>query len=139
MTNQPGELAYTLLGPSGLRVSKLCLGTMTFGEEWGWGADKATSRAIFIRFVERGGNFIDTANNYTNGTSEGWLGEFIHRDRDRFVIGTKYSLSTRADDPNSGGNHRKSLVRSLEPSLRRLRTDYVDVYWLHVWGLDHAR
>jgi aryl-alcohol dehydrogenase-like predicted oxidoreductase len=106
---------------------------MTFGEEWGWGADKATSRAIFTRFVEHGGNFIDTANNYTKGTSESWLGEFIRGNRDRFVIGTKYSLSTRADDPNAGGNHRKNLVRSLEASLRRLRTDYVDLYWLHVW------
>ncbi len=122
-----------LLGSSGLRVSALCLGTMTFGQEWGWGADKAASRSIFTRFVERGGNFIDTANTYTNGTSETWLGEFIHDDRDRFVVGTKYSLSTRADDPNAGGNHRKSLVRALEGSLRRLRTDYVDVYWLHVW------
>jgi aryl-alcohol dehydrogenase-like predicted oxidoreductase len=133
MTTQPRELPYALLGSSGLRVSALCLGTMTFGEEWGWGADKATSRAIFTRFVEHGCNFIDTANNYTKGTSESWLGEFIRGNRDRFVIGTKYSLSTRADDPNAGGNHRKNLVRSLEASLRRLRTDYVDLYWLHVW------
>jgi aryl-alcohol dehydrogenase-like predicted oxidoreductase len=97
-----------------LRVSSLCLGTMTFGEKWGWGADKETSRAIFTRFAERGGNFLDTAKNYTNGTSERWLGEFIRGDRDCFVVGTKYSLATVADDPNAGGNHRKNLTRSIE-------------------------
>jgi aryl-alcohol dehydrogenase-like predicted oxidoreductase len=127
------QLPYTLLGTSGLRVSALCLGTMTFGEEWGWGADKTTSASIFSRFAERGGNFIDTANTYTNGTSESWVGEFIHAERERFVVGTKYSLTTRPDDPNAGGNHRKNLVQSLEASLRNLRTDYVDVYWLHIW------
>lgn len=127
------RLPYTLLGASGLRVSTLCLGTMTFGDEWGWGADKDTCAEIFTRFAERGGNFIDTANNYTNGTSEAWIGEFIRADRDRFVVGTKYSLTTRPDDPNAGGNHRKNLVRSLEQSLRNLQTDYIDVYWLHVW------
>jgi aryl-alcohol dehydrogenase-like predicted oxidoreductase len=126
-------LPYTFLGSSGLRVSALCLGTMTFGEEWGWGADKDTSGAIFTRFAECGGNFVDTANNYTGGTSERWVGEFVRADRDRFVIGTKYSLSTVADDPNAGGNHRKSMRRSIESSLRRLGTDHVDVLWLHVW------
>jgi aryl-alcohol dehydrogenase-like predicted oxidoreductase len=118
---------------TGLRVSTLCLGTMTFGQEWGWGADKQTSRAIFRRFVEAGGNFIDTANNYTGGTSEKWVGEFVAGSREQFVLGTKYSLSTNPDDPNAGGNHRKNLVQALDASLRRLGTDYIDIYWLHVW------
>lgn len=126
-------LPLKIFGRTGLRVSALCLGTMTFGEEWGWGADRKTSRQIFDRFAERGGNFIDTANNYTNGTSESLVGEFIASDREHFVLGTKYSLSTKRENPNAGGNRRKSLVQSLEASLRRLRTDYIDVYWLHVW------
>ena len=126
-------IPYTLLGATGLRVSTLCLGTMTFGQEWGWGADKPTSRAIFSRFLQAGGNFIDTANNYTGGTSEKWLGEFVAGNREQFVLGTKYSLSTNPDDPNAGGNHRKNLVQALDASLRRLGTEYIDIYWLHVW------
>lgn len=122
-----------LFGHTGLRVSALCLGAMTFGEERAWGADKSASRAVFERFAERGGNFIDTANNYMNGTSEEFLGEFLAGRREQFVLGTKYSLTLHPDDPNGGGNHRKSLVRNLEESLRRLRTDYIDVYWLHAW------
>jgi aryl-alcohol dehydrogenase-like predicted oxidoreductase len=117
---------------TGLRVSTLCLGTMTFGQEWGWGADKQTSRAIFRRFVEAGGNFIDTANNYTDGESERIVGAATAEDRDRWVIATKYTLTLDRVDPNAGGNHRKSLVRSLEQSLRNLRTDYVDLLWLHM-------
>jgi aryl-alcohol dehydrogenase-like predicted oxidoreductase len=97
------------------------------------GADKEACRAVFERFAERGGNFIDTANNYTGGTSEELVGEFVSSDREYFVLGTKYSLTTHPADPNGGGNHRKSMLRSLEASLRRLRTDYIDVYWLHVW------
>jgi aryl-alcohol dehydrogenase-like predicted oxidoreductase len=124
---------YRILGRSGLRVSELCLGTMTFGDDWGWGATREDSRRIFDAFVEAGGNFVDTANNYTNGTSEELVGEFTSEGRDRFVIATKYTLSLDADDPNAGGNHRKSLVRSLEQSLRRLRTDYVDLLWLHMY------
>jgi aryl-alcohol dehydrogenase-like predicted oxidoreductase len=124
---------YRILGRSGLRVSELCLGTMTFGSDWGWGADRDESRRIFDAFVAAGGNFIDTANNYTDGSSEEFIGEFVAEARDQFVLGTKYTLSIDADDPNAGGNHRKSLVRSLEQSLRRLRTDYVDLLWLHMY------
>lgn len=126
-------MRYKLLGRSGLRVSELCLGTMTFGEDWGWGASKEESRKIFDAYVEAGGNFIDTACNYTNGTSEKYVGEFVAPDRDHFVVATKYSLTTRRDDPNAGGNHRKNMTRSLEASLKRLNTDYVDLYWLHMW------
>ncbi len=126
-------MRYKLLGRSGLRVSEICLGTMTFGEEWGFGAPKEECRKIFEEFAEAGGNFLDTANMYTNGTSERILGEFLGRERDRFVLATKYTLSARADDPNASGNHRKNLVQSLEGSLVRLRTDYVDLLWLHAW------
>lgn len=126
-------MRYKLLGHSGLRVSEMCLGTMTFGEVWGWGASKEGSREIFDCFVDQGGNFIDTANNYTDGTSEQYVGDFIASDRDHFVVATKYTLSTRKDDPNGGGNHRKNMVQALEASLKRLRTDYIDLYWLHMW------
>src|SRR5687768_4732541 len=126
-------MRYKLLGRSGLRVSELCLGTMTFGDDWGWGAPKVESQKIFNRFAEAGGNFIDTSNNYTNGTSEKFLGEFTKADRDHFVLATKYSLNERGTDPNFGGNHRKNLFRSIEGSLRRLDTDYVDLLWLHMW------
>jgi aryl-alcohol dehydrogenase-like predicted oxidoreductase len=126
-------MRYKLLGRSGLRVSELALGTMTFGEEWGWGSSRAESQEVFKIYVEAGGNFIDTANRYTNGTSEKLVGEFIASDRQHFVLATKYSLSMRADDPNAGGNHRKNMVQALEASLRRLKTDYVDLYWLHAW------
>src|SRR6266496_3207352 len=126
-------MQYKLLGKSGLRVSELCLGTMTFGDDWGWGAPKNESRKIFDAFVDAGGNFIDTSNNYTNGTSEEFVGEFTQADRDHFVIATKYSLSERKNDPNFGGNHRKNMRRSVEGSLRRLGTDYIDLLWLHMW------
>lgn len=125
-----------LLGKSGLRVSELCLGTMTFGEDWGWGADKVTSRRIFERFAEAGGNFIDTSNNYTNGTSEQIVGECIQAERDRFVVATKYTLRLTTGNPNDtnlGGNSRKSMHRSVENSLRRLNTDYIDLLYLHMW------
>jgi aryl-alcohol dehydrogenase-like predicted oxidoreductase len=125
---------YKLLGKSGLRVSELCLGTMTFGEVWGWGASKEVSRQIFETFAEAGGNFIDTANHYTDGISEQYVGEFIGADRDYFVVGTKYTLSElERPDPNAGGNHRKNMVQTLEACLRRLKTDYVDLYWVHMW------
>lgn len=126
-------MRYKLFGKSGLRVSELALGTMTFGEDWGWGASKEVSQKIFDSFATAGGNFIDTAYNYTNGTSEKFVGEFIHKDRDHFVVATKYSLSMRKDDPNAGGNHRKNMFRSVEESLQRLNTDYIDLYWLHMW------
>ncbi len=126
-------MRYRLLGRTGLRVSELCLGAMTFGQEWGWGASREESRRIFDAFAEAGGNFIDTANRYTDGTSEKFVGEFISGERQRFVVATKYTLNTRPDDPNGGGNHRKNLVQSLEESLDRLGTDYIDLYWVHAW------
>src|SRR5512142_2581913 len=124
---------YRLLGKSGLRVSELCLGTMTFGEDWGWGAPKEESRKIFDLYVEAGGNFIDTSCNYTNGTSEKYVGEFTKADREHFVIATKYSLTERKEDPNFGGNHRKNMRRSVEGSLKRLATDHIDLLYLHMW------
>ena len=126
-------MKYQLLGKSGLRVSELCLGAMTFGEEWGWGASKEECHKIFNAYVDAGGNFIDTANKYTEGTSEKYIGEFISSDRDRFVLATKYTSNTRRGDPNAGGNHRKNMIQSLEASLKRLNTDYIDLYWVHAW------
>jgi aryl-alcohol dehydrogenase-like predicted oxidoreductase len=126
-------MRYTLLGRSGLRVSEVALGTMTFGEAWGWGASADECARMFEAFVEAGGNFVDTASNYTDGESESIVGALVEQDRERFVVATKYTLSGRHDDPNAGGNHRKNLVRTLEASLRRLRTDYVDLLWLHMW------
>jgi aryl-alcohol dehydrogenase-like predicted oxidoreductase len=126
-------MRYKLLGKSGLRVSELCLGTMTFGEDWGWGSSKDESRRVLDAFLEAGGNFIDTANFYTNGTSETLLGEFLKGDRDRAVLATKYTNAIPGTDPNAGGNQRKNMMRSVEASLKRLQTDYIDLYWLHVW------
>jgi aryl-alcohol dehydrogenase-like predicted oxidoreductase len=126
-------MGYRLFGRSGLRVSELALGTMTFGTDWGWGAGRDECRKMFDVYAEAGGNFVDTANNYTDGTSERIVGELVATDRDHFVLATKYSLSTRPDDPNAGGNHRKSLVRAVEASLERLGTDYLDLLWLHMW------
>ncbi len=126
-------MKYKLLGKSGLRVSELSLGTMTFGEEWGWGASKEESKKIFDAYVKAGGNFIDTANRYTEGTSEKYVGEFITSNRDYFILATKYSLYTNRDDPNASGNHRKNMKQSVEASLKRLNTDYIDLYWVHAW------
>jgi len=125
-------MRYRLLGPSGLRVSELALGTMTFGTDWGWGADEAECARIVERFGEAGGNFIDTASNYTDGSSERIVGALTRSDRDRWVLATKYTLSLDRSDPNAGGNQRKSLVRALERSLRSLGTDYVDLLWVHM-------
>ncbi|HEU5030914.1 MAG TPA: aldo/keto reductase [Spirillospora sp.] len=125
--------SYRTLGRSGLRVSPLALGTMTFGADWGWGADWDEARAIFDAYVGRGGNFVDTANAYTDGTSERMVGEFAQGRREELVIATKYAMPTRPGDPNSGGNSRKSMVRSVEESLSRLRTDYIDLLYLHMW------
>jgi len=124
---------YKLLGKSGLRVSELALGTMTFGEEWKWGASKEKSTKVFDAFANAGGNFIDTANRYTEGTSEKFVGDFIASDREHFVVGTKYTLFTRKDDPNFSGNHRKNMMQALDASLKRLKTDYIDLYWVHAW------
>lgn len=124
---------YRLLGRSGLRVSPFSLGTMTFGTEWGWGSDEAGSRAIFDRYLAAGGNFLDTANFYTGGTSEEMLGRFLAGRRDRVVLATKFVLGMRPGDPNSGGAGRKNIVESCEASLRRLATDYIDLYIMHMW------
>ena len=127
---------YVSLGRSGLRVSPLALGGMTFGEDHGWGASPAESEAMLAEYLDRGGNFVDTANIYTNGHSEKIIGDFFARrpaQRDRVVIGTKFFANLFAGDPNGGGAGRKAMTHSLEASLRRLRTDHVDVYWLHNW------
>ncbi|MGD1807739.1 aldo/keto reductase [Dapis sp. BLCC M126] len=126
-------MQYKLLGKSGLRVSELCLGTMTFGEDWGWGSSKEESQKIYQVFREVGGNFIDTANVYTNGTSEKFLGEFIASERDAIVLATKYTNGLGDNNPNGGGNQRKNMVQSVEASLKRLNTDYIDLLWLHIW------
>lgn len=124
---------YRPLGRSGLRVSPLALGTATFGTEWGWGAERDEARKVFDLYIERGGNFIDTSSNYTDGSSELMLGDFLRSDRNSLVLATKYSTLLRPADPNSGGGHRKSMVTSVETSLRQLATDYLDVLFLHVW------
>ena len=126
-------MRYTILGRTGLRISEVALGTMTFGEAWGWGASADECRRMFDVFVEAGGNFVDTACNYTDGQSEEIVGALVAPARERFVVATKYTLTSRRDDPNAGGNHRKNLVQTLEASLRRLGTDYVDLLWLHMW------
>jgi aryl-alcohol dehydrogenase-like predicted oxidoreductase len=124
---------YRLLGRSGLRVSPLSLGTMTFGADWGWGADEAEAAHIFDAYVERGGNFIDTAVNYTNGSAERILGRLIKDKRERIVLATKFTMAREAGNPNAGGNHRLNLVRSVETSLRQLDTDRIDLLYLHAW------
>ncbi|MGW2104996.1 aldo/keto reductase [Streptomyces olivaceoviridis] len=124
---------YRLLGRSGLRVSPLSLGTMTFGDDWGWGAGAEEARRIFDLYVDRGGNFVDTSVNYTDGSAERLLGEFVKDKRDRVVIATKYTMARERGNPNSGGNHRLNMVRSLETSLRNLQTDHIDLFYLHGW------
>ena len=127
---------YVTLGHSGLRVSRFCLGAMTFGEEWGWGSSVQEAETIMARFFDRGGNFIDTANGYTATHSEQIIGNFITHDpsrRDRIVLATKFFTNLYPGDPNGGGASRKSIVAACEGSLRRLRTDYIDLYWMHVW------
>lgn len=124
---------YRLLGRSGLRVSPLSLGTMTFGSDWGWGADADEARRIFDAYVDQGGNSIDTSVNYTNGTSERMVGTFAKEKRNRLVIATKFTMARDPGDPNSGGNHRLNIVRSVEQSLRQLDTDRIDLVYLHGW------
>lgn len=126
---------YYTLGNSGLRVSRLALGAMTFGTNWGWGSDKDTARAIFNAYVDAGGNLIDTADLYTNGVSEQWVGEFIRERglRDRVAIATKFTFNAEPGNANSGGNGRKNLMRAVEASLKRLDTDYIDLYFMHAW------
>src|SRR6266404_1039426 len=124
---------YRLLGESGLRVSEAALGTMTFGDEWGWGSPEAEARKVYETYREAGGNFLDTANFYTSGTSEKFVGEFIKGHRESVVLATKYSNAAPGNDPNAAGNHRKSMRQALEASLKRLQTDYIDLYWVHIW------
>lgn len=126
---------YLTLGRSGLRVSPLALGTMTFGTEWGWGSEPAVAHQVFDRYIEQGGNFLDTADAYTNGKSEELVGQFIAERglRERVVLATKFTFNADPSNPNAGGNGRKNIYRALEGSLRRLKTDYIDLYWLHVW------
>jgi aryl-alcohol dehydrogenase-like predicted oxidoreductase len=129
---------YITLGRSGLRVSPFCLGTMTFGENLGWGSSVAESQQILDRFIELGGNFIDTANFYTKSHSEKIIGDHVGRHsarRDRLVIATKFSGNLYLGDPNGGGSSRKSIIGACENSLRRLQTDYIDLYWLHNWDV----
>lgn len=132
---------YITIGRSGLRVSPLCLGAMTFGLDWGWGSSPEESRGVLDHYTEQGGNFIDTANIYTKGHSEKILGDWMADrsgrgsafHRDRLVIATKFFGSLHSGDPNGGGGHRKGMIASLHESLRRLRTDYIDLFWLHAW------
>jgi len=126
-------MKYRLLGQSGLRVSEAALGTMTFGDEWGWGSPKDEAQKVYETYREAGGNFIDTANFYTNGTSERFLGEFIQGHRESVVLATKYSNAAPGNDPNAAGNHRKSMMQAVEASLKRLQTNYIDLYWVHIW------
>jgi aryl-alcohol dehydrogenase-like predicted oxidoreductase len=126
-------LRYRLLGPSGLRVSEICLGTMSFGDEWGFGADEPTSHKILDAYAEAGGNFLDTANKYHNGQTEEIVGSWLRGRRDSQVVATKYTLSMDHADPNAAGNHRKNLATAVERSLDRLGTDYIDLLWVHAW------
>jgi aryl-alcohol dehydrogenase-like predicted oxidoreductase len=121
------------LGRTGLRVSELFLGAMTFGEHGDGGASRDECRRMLDLYADAGGNVVDTAINYRGGESESILGELLEGRRDRFVLATKYTLSRDGRDPNAAGNHRKNLALSLETSLRRLRTDYIDLYWVHLW------
>jgi aryl-alcohol dehydrogenase-like predicted oxidoreductase len=129
------SMEFYTLGNSGLKMTRLALGTMTFGTEWGWGADKEAARAIFNAYVDAGGNFFDTADAYTGGTSETWLGEFIAERglRDDAVIATKFTMNLAAQTPNAAGNGRKNILRAVEGSLKRLNTDYIDLYLMHCW------
>ncbi len=126
-------MKYRLLGNSGLRVSEISLGTMNFGEVLDWSLPKDEARKIYEAYRSADGNFIDTANMYTNGTAETWVGEFMQGHRHEMVLATKYTCAVTANDPNAAGNHRKSMMRAVEDSLRRLKTDYIDIYWLHLW------
>ena len=126
-------MRYKLLGPSGLRASELCLGTMSFGDAWGFGADETESHRILAAYAEAGGNFIDTANKYHEGQSEEIVGSFVGAERERWVVASKYTLAMRSGDPNAAGNSRKNMRQSVEARLRRLRTDYLDLLWVHAW------
>jgi aryl-alcohol dehydrogenase-like predicted oxidoreductase len=126
-------MKYRVLGNSGLRVSEMALGTMTFGEDWGWGAPKEEAQKVYNAFREAGGNFIDTANVYTNGSSESFLGEFMKGHRESIVLATKYTNAGPGTDPNAAGNQRKNMMQAVEASLKRLQANYIDLYWVHIW------
>ncbi len=131
-------MRYKILGSTGLKVSELCLGTMSFGTRWGFGADEEETRRIIAAYGEAGGNFLDTANKYHEGETEELVGRAIASDRDRWVLATKYALSMGSGDPNRAGSSKKNLTRSVEASLRRLGTDYVDLLWVHAWDFTAA-
>jgi aryl-alcohol dehydrogenase-like predicted oxidoreductase len=127
-------MRYKLFGRTGLRVSELRLGAMVFGDaRGGWGASRDDAAKIFAAFAEAGGNFVDTANYYARGESERIVGELVAAERERWVVATKYTCSLNPTDPNGGGSHRKSLAQAVDASLKRLGTDYIDVYWVHIW------
>ena len=132
-------MRYQMLGNSGLRVSEMSLGTMTFGEDWGWGTPREACRNIYDAYRDAGGNFVDTANLYTNGTSESFLGEFMQGHRDSIVLATKYTNANAGKDANAAGNHRKSMMSAVEASLKRLKSDYIDLYWMHIWDTSRPR
>ncbi len=126
-------MRYKLLGRTGIKVSELCLGTMTFGDRWGNGANEADSLEVAAAFAEKGGNFLDTANKYHEGQSEEICSKIIAGNRDRWVLATKFTLSMATGDPNGAGNSRKNMMRSVHASLKRLDTDYIDLLWVHAW------
>ncbi|MDI1477138.1 aldo/keto reductase [Polyangium sp. y55x31] len=126
-------MRYKLLGRTGIKVSELCLGTMSFGDRWGFGADEATSIEVAAAYAEAGGNFLDTANKYHEGHTEEICGKIIANNRDRWVLATKFTLSTANGDPNASGNSRKNMVQAVHKSLGRLGTDYIDLLWVHAW------
>ncbi len=126
-------MRYKMLGTSGMKVSELCLGTMSFGTKWGFGADEEDTRRVIGAYREAGGNFLDTANKYHEGESEEFVGRAIAAERDRWVLATKYTLNTGTGDPNAAGNSKKTMTRAVEASLRRLGTSYIDLLWVHAW------
>ncbi len=128
--------SYVTLGRSGLRVSPFALGTMTFGDDWGWGSSVSEAETLLARYLALGGNFIDTANFYTDGHAEKIIGDFVAKGgvrRDHLVLATKFFYNLYPGDPNGGGASRKAIIEQCEQSLRRLQTDYIDLYWLHNW------
>jgi aryl-alcohol dehydrogenase-like predicted oxidoreductase len=126
-------MKFRHLGRSGLRVSEICLGTMSFGEAWSFGADAKTSMKVATAYGDAGGNFLDTANKYHHGQSEEIVGDIIAADRDYWVVATKYTLNTRSDNPNASGNGRKNMIQAVEASLKRMKTEAVDLLWVHAW------
>jgi len=131
-------MRYKLLGRTGIKVSELCLGTMSFGDKWGFGADEETSLQVAAAYAERGGNFLDTANKYHEGHTEQICAKIIANDRERWVVATKYTLAMPSGDPNAAGNSRKNMVQAVNQSLKRLGTDYIDLLWVHAWDFTTA-